>query len=346
MNQTIAGWDIGGAHLKLVCVEADGSVSMTKQYPAPLWQGLDNLQQALQQALSVMPPVERHAVTMTAELADCFPDRGIGVQTIIDCLTTVMDADTIGIYGLEGFLTIDEARQQPLTVASANWHAAATWLAQCIDAAMLADMGSTTSDFIPVADGKVQTMGSTDHERLQYDELVYSGIVRTPVIAVAHRAPVGERWQHLAAEVFATMADVYRLTGELPEDADIGATPDGAPADVPSSARRLARQAGCDYRNEELPLWRGLAAFLAGRQLETLAQAAERCLRNAELRQPVPVVGSGNGRFLARKIADWLQRPYVDVVELLPHSSEGAAERLPAYAVGWHMLQASMHETY
>lgn len=339
MSAATAGWDIGGAHLKQVCLDDAGNVLLARQYPAPIWQGMEHLQQAMRQALADMPQVDRHAVTMTAELADCFPDRASGVISVLECLTELLPVDALAVYGLEGFMTIEMARQQPLQVASANWHAAATWLCECIDAAMLADIGSTTADFIPFAGGKLLSMGATDRERLRFDELVYTGVVRTPVIAVAHRAPVGDSWQHLAAEVFSTMADVYRLTGDLAEDANSVATADGAPADIASSARRLARQAGSDYRPEELQLWRELAVFLAGRQLETLALAAERCLRNAELRQPVPVVGAGSGRFLARRIADWLQRPYVDVVELLPRDSNGAADMLPAYAVGRHLQQ-------
>lgn len=337
MSVTVAGWDIGGAHLKLVCVNPDGTVSMTRQFPAPIWQGLERLRDALSQGFAGLPAVDVHAVTMTAELADCFVDRAEGVLSVLDCLMSVLPVDAIRIYGFESLLSVDAARRQPLTVASANWHAAARFLANRLDAGLLADIGSTTADFVPVRGGEILALGYTDRERMQYDELVYTGTVRTPIIAVAHRAPVGECWQHLAAEVFATMADVYRLTGELPATADTGATADGAGKDIPSSARRLARQAGSDYREEELALWRDLAVFLADRQAETLSLAAERCLRNAELRQPVPIVGSGCGRFLARKIADRLQRPYVDSAELLQQpGADAVADALPAYAVAWH----------
>ena len=51
-------------------------------------------------------------------------------------------------------------------------------------------------------------------------ELLYTGVVRTPVMAVAQTAPFSGRMQRIAAERFATMADVWRLTGDLPGDAD------------------------------------------------------------------------------------------------------------------------------
>ena len=60
----------------------------------------------------------------------------------------------------------------------------------------------------------------TDGERLTQGELVYTGVVRTPVMAIAHTAPFMGRMQRIAAERFATMADVWRLTGDLPDDAD------------------------------------------------------------------------------------------------------------------------------
>ena len=37
------GWDIGGAHLKAVLLNADGELLGTLQVACPLWRGLDNL---------------------------------------------------------------------------------------------------------------------------------------------------------------------------------------------------------------------------------------------------------------------------------------------------------------
>ena len=46
-------------------------------------------------------------------------------------------------------------------------------------------------------------------------ELVYIGVVRTPLMALVRRVPFPRVWNPLMAEYFATMADVYRLLGRL-----------------------------------------------------------------------------------------------------------------------------------
>ena len=73
---------------------------------------------------------------------------------------------------------------------------------------LLVDAGTTTTDLIPIKAGKVAARGATDAERLTEGELLYTGVVRTPVMAVAHSAPFRGRVQKIAAERFATMADV------------------------------------------------------------------------------------------------------------------------------------------
>jgi len=47
----IIGWDVGGAHLKAARVE-HGKVTAVLQLPAPLWQGLEPLEAALDAALA------------------------------------------------------------------------------------------------------------------------------------------------------------------------------------------------------------------------------------------------------------------------------------------------------
>ncbi|MDZ7736036.1 MAG: hydantoinase/oxoprolinase family protein [Gammaproteobacteria bacterium] len=244
----LVGWDIGGAHLKAVGVSAPGRVNLALQLPAPIWHGLDTLHEAMNEILHRLPAAEhRHAVTMTGELADCFPDRDSGVAALLDCSERLLGSETL-IYRAGGLCDLGTARAAPGYVASANWHAGAELAGQWYGQGVLVDIGSTTSDLVAIRDGHPAVHGYTDRERLQHDELVYTGVVRTPVMAVARRAPVAGIDQPLVAEQFAVMADVYRLTGELPVVADQMPTADGGPRDLEGSARRLARMAGADLK--------------------------------------------------------------------------------------------------
>jgi uncharacterized hydantoinase/oxoprolinase family protein len=132
------------------------------------------------------------------------------------------------------------------------------------------------------------------------------------------------------------MADVHRLTGELPEDADQLPTADGRGKTAEDSARRLARMLGRDLQSAELGDRRRLAAHLAERQLQTLHDAVDRALSRGALGDDAPVVGAGVGRFLLRPLAERLRRPYVDFASLVegePATREWAARCAPAAAV-------------
>ena len=203
-----------------------------------------------------------------------------------------------------GFLAPADAKSRTLEVASANWHASAALIARRYADALLVDVGTTTTDLIPIGDGAVAARGATDAERLTEGELLYTGVVRTPVMAVAHSAPFKGRVQRLAAERFATMADVWRLTGDLPGDADPYPTADQRGKSARESAARLARMLGRDESEGELGEWVALARYFADCQLGGIEEAARALLAREGLPPDAPVVGAGCGRFVAKALAE------------------------------------------
>ena len=343
-NNPTLGWDLGGAHLKAVLVQGDGRVLQVLQQPCPLWRGIDKLEQAIANVMSSLPTVpQRHAITMTGELADIFPSRDIGVALLAECMSRSLQNKDVRIYaGPSGFVAANSVQAHKQSIASANWHASAAFIAAKIGDGFLADIGSTTADLIMLHHGKPAALGYSDAERLQSEEMVYTGAIRTPVMAVAQQLPFAGEWQRLAAEHFATMADVYRLTGELPECYDMADTADGAGKTEVDSARRLARMAGRDLEDAPMAQWRRLAHAVRSRQLQILQAALERQLSRDLLPEGAPIVGAGAGRFLARELARIMNRNYVDAAELIPaanESSEWAGVCLPAYAVAWLGVQ-------
>ncbi|MGF1612114.1 MAG: hydantoinase/oxoprolinase family protein [Kiloniellales bacterium] len=333
----LAGWDLGGAHLKVARVGGGGQVERVLQLPCALWRGLGELDAALQQANQAIGPAARHAVTMTGELVDLFESRAEGVARLVEVMAACYGAQTVRFYGGKaGFLTPDAAAVRWAEVASANWLASAAFAAACLPEGLLLDVGSTTTDVVPFARGRVLAQGFTDDARLRCGELVYRGVTRTPVMAVAEAVPFRGALQPLMAEFFASMADVYRLTGELPEDADQHATADGRAKTPAASARRLARMLGLDADKVELAPWCALAADLARRQRRTIEDAAARVLSRGELGAMAPLVGAGVGRFLVPELAAALGRPcrdFADLIEGSAEAKEAAARSAPAAAV-------------
>lgn len=335
--ELIFGWDLGGAHLKVAVVDRRGQVAGVLQLPCPLWLGLDRLDRTIGEVLASAPAARLHAVTMTGELTDLFRDRAQGVKALIVHFGRQVPKTRTRIYaGAAGFLTPQRASDSPEIVASANWAASAQLVASRMPDAVLIDIGSTTTDIAPIRGGEILTQGWTDAQRLACEELVYTGVVRTPVIALANRIPFDGEWIAPMAELFATTADVYRLTGELPEGVDQLPSADNNGKTVRDSARRLARMIGRDLESAPLASWKQCARYLADLQRWRIRQACERVLSRSAVSERAPFVGAGVGRFVVRSLAAQLGRRYRDfssLVSAAAGSADWASGCAPAVAV-------------
>lgn len=332
MSQTIVGWDVGGAHLKAARLDGAGRLISARIAPCALWRGLDQLDAAFD---ALDEPSARSAVTMTGELVDLFPDRASGVSALVERLVERLGPETAFYAGSAGFLNAGQAKSEWRSVASANWRATAEALATESDGLLL-DVGSTTTDLVPFAGGRLDNRGATDADRMAAHELVYLGVARTPVMAIAPQAPFRGAWIAPMAEHFATSADVFRLTGDLPEGADLHPTADGADTSLPSSARRLLRMVGADLGPDGDREARALARWLAEAVLRRLADAAALVLSREGAPRIPTVYGAGVGRFLAAGVARRLGLMYRDVGGLWaddPALASTAADCAPAVAV-------------
>jgi len=330
------GWDLGGANVKLASIE-DGRVRSVAQIPCPIVPERRKFDAAVEAALPLIALPALHAVTMTGELSDVFGDRAEGVAYLVDLMLEVVGAQPLLIYaGEAGFLAPEDAKRHTLEVASANWHATASLVARHHAAGLLVDVGTTTTDLIPIKAGTVAARGATDAERLTEGELLYTGVVRTPVMAVAHSAPFRGRVQRIVAERFATMADVWRLASDLPDDADPYPAADQRGKSPAESAARLARMLGRDASEAKLAEWTALAWYFADCQLAEMEHAARNLAERDAFPPAAPVIGAGCGRFVAKRLADRAGRPYLnfsDLIDAAPEAREMAACCAPAVAV-------------
>lgn len=328
------GWDLGGANIKLARIE-DRRVVSVSQIPCPTIAEPHKFDQALAEAMKLCEAGADHAVTMTGELSDVFANRAEGVAYLVTLMRNTTGKAT-RFYSLDGFIDADQAMAHWQAVASANWHASATLAASIAGDGLLVDAGTTTTDLIPLKDGKAAAMGRNDGERLTEGELIYGGVVRTPVMAIAQSVPFKGRMQGIAAERFATMADVYRLTGDLPENADPYPTADQRGKGLEESAARLARMVGRDADDEAFIAWKALAHFLARRQIEQIESEARALIAREGLPSDAPVIGAGCGRFLAETLAGRVGQPYRDFAAMIDcedDAGEMAARCAPAVAV-------------
>ena len=346
---TTIGWDIGGAHLKAARVERDASghprIVAVAQVPCQLWVGLDRLHTAIDEITAVLGPAAQHAATMTGELTDLFTSRTEGVVALAGVAAARLvgsEGAPVRLYaGRAGFVAPEAAGGHVADIASANWHATAALAGRAGGEALLVDIGSTTTDIIPVGAAGSAARGYSDSDRLATGELIYTGAVRTMLMAFDRTVPFRGGRVGIMAEYFAVIADVHRIRGVLPEDADLHATPDGRPKTAEASRLRLARMIGRDVEEASEAEWLALAEHYASRQIDWVEEGARQALSGATLSRSAPVIGCGVGRFIAADLAGRLGRDYRDLADVLveagdvidaPTATE-AAKCAPAAAV-------------
>ena len=338
----IVGWDIGGAHVKAALVNDNGVVIKVYLQPCPLWKGLQFLHQAVNNILLVLPPAHyKHALTMTGELVDLFDSRDDGVKKIITAMQILIGDSELLIYlGQQGFINAALLNKEHYQfIASANWLASASWVTESMSDALFVDVGSTTTDILLSQNKCINIQGFSDYQRLQSQELIYTGIVRTAVMALTQTALFKGQSIGLMAEYFATMADVYRLTGELNEAHDKTDTADGKEKTPLASAKRLSRMIAYEFEDNELDLWKQFALTLKSYQKQQIQTACQRQLSRVLPNKNTYVIGAGIGRFLVEQIATDLALPYKDFSELfnddLKNSEITIADCAPAVAVAY-----------
>lgn len=297
----LLAFDIGGAAIKA----ADGC-GWTHCDSFALWREWRRLPEVLTRIAHSRTP-RGIVATMTGEIADCYSSRAAGVAHIVGALVEAARATAcpggVGVYGLDGtIMPAAAALQRPLAVAAANWHALARLAAARAetDRCFLIDVGSTTTDIIPLADRIPVPLAIDDAGRMDSGELVYTGCERTPLPALVRWLPHRGLRRPVAAERFAESRDVWLLLGGLPEQPAALDTADGGPATREAARGRLARTLLLEPAAFSTADAVTAAEWCAAVQARLVARALERVARKRGWR-PTSIVMSGHGEALARR---------------------------------------------
>lgn len=224
------GIDVGGANLKVA--HKDGAEIVY----FPMWKKARELESLLKN-ISKKYDAKKAGVVMTAELADVFESKRDGVNFVANACKNAFEE--VVFLDIEGNLS--DRIDDPLKFAASNWIASCKFLiSEGFRNFLFVDIGSTTTDIIPVTD-KIEA-AKTDYERLKREEMLYFGILRTPVFYILREFENAK----LVPEYFSITADVFILTDDINSSDYTCETPDGKGRDKFSCKRRLARSLCCD----------------------------------------------------------------------------------------------------
>jgi probable H4MPT-linked C1 transfer pathway protein len=317
MNSKVIGLDIGGANTKLA--SSDGKI--VELHYLPLWKNT-RLPEVLKEIAQRLKP-EKVAVVMTGELADCFENKEQGIRFIKEAVDSAFETSNISYINSMG--RFQEETDSLRELAAANWAASARFIGKEFEDCIFVDVGSTTSDIIPVISGEHKA-GLTDFERLLRSELVYSGILRTNLAALLEKVKLQKGCCRTASELFATTADIYLLLGKIDESLYTCETADGAGRSKIDIMRRIARLVCADLSEIEEKEIYEIAIQVKDKQVSTLTEAIRELAQKNGLEK---IVSTGIGEFLVKEATERLGFKFISISELW---GEEISKVFPAYA--------------
>lgn len=273
----IAGFDIGGANTDLAVIDFEGdeikSIEVDFAY-LPMWSNNDDLSRVLVELIENICPVDEIdavGISMTAELVDAYDTKKEGVLDVVrKCEETFLCP--IAYVGIDGMLSKEDIEKTPLKAAAANWIATAQIATLISDNCIFIDTGSTTTDIIPIKNGKECAIGKSDFDRSATGELVYTGTLRTNLASFLDKVELNGKSYRVASELFAQTADVYTVLDLISEDDYVCDTFDGESKSKVDCAKRIARVVCADLEMLSMDEIVEMSKFIHQKQVEQIAE--------------------------------------------------------------------------
>ncbi len=300
----IIGLDIGGAYTKIATIRVKvqekkmEALEITSDY-FPFWKLSNRFPQFIRARL---PEEEKLiGVTMTAELVDCFSSKEEGVEHILNSLRSI--AKTLVLSASAKFIHVEKALAHPLEVAASNWIASPILISRYLPNALFIDVGSTTTDIVPIVDGKPSALGKNDLERLSYGELVYTGALRTNIAAIVQSVPFRNSIVPVSSEYFSITADVHLILGHIDEEGYSCDTPDGRGKTKEDALRRIARLicADMDMLDEANLIY--ITNHIYKKQIEQIQKGLLGVIKRQDIRRDTPIILAGVGAHFLGEVA-------------------------------------------
>lgn len=292
----VLGLDIGGAHVKSA-LYVTGAERLPRRGISPfeIFRERERLPALLGKIRGKTRP-DAVALTMTGELSDVFRTRREGARWIVRTARDAMRPLQLRIVTVDGALVdSSKAMRDWESVASANWAAVARWVSRRVRNCLVVDIGSTTTDILPVRNGEPAVKGKTDLQRLETGELLYTGCLRTNAAFVLPEVVVGGMSIRTCPEHFAIMGDIHLYLGDIAPSDYTAPTPDGRAKTKKAAGERIARLVLSEAGRLGESEIKKIAAQIRRAQVERIAGAIRKVMRACRLQDaPVMLTGAGS----------------------------------------------------
>ena len=266
----------------------------TKREYFPMWKYNNKLQECLIKFTEDEDNIDIVCVSMTAELADGYLSKKEGVSDISGKVIEVFGKKEVYFVTFDGLKNYDRLQEDLLGAAAANWIGTTEILKHVNPNCIFMDIGSTTTDIIPIVNGQENAKGHSDLERLQSGELVYTGMLRTNLAAIVHEVPIHGKKTKVSSELFTISADMHHILGNIKEKDYTCSTPDDNDKSITSCKRRLSRLVCADLDTLDDNQIEKLARYIEQKQIEQIKMGLEKVVKINDI-QDILITSIGNG---------------------------------------------------
>jgi probable H4MPT-linked C1 transfer pathway protein len=295
------GVDIGGAHIKIVGLDQFQNICLIKYRKCYLWKN----QKKLKQEITFINSLSSNknifcGVTMTAELCDIFPDRLTGAKKILNECKRIKFKTFLYSRSDKVFEKLQSNNFS--NIMSMNWHSIGKYLTSFVKNALIIDFGSTTTDFICIKNGKIMNKAFNDFQRLSNGEILYTGLMRTPLFAIKRNVKYKSKNISIIPENFSNTSDIYRINKQIKKEFDIDDETDFSDKNVIGSYKRIARSFGMDYHSKDKLFIKKLSENIMNEQLNMISENTEKLLQIFNMEKKSLIILSGIGQEVLKKL--------------------------------------------
>ena len=328
------GIDIGGAHIKLIGLNKKRSVCFANYRKCYVWKGLDSLKKEFEYINNLnFDKKIICGITMTAELCDIFKSKKIGASQISN-LCKILKYNFL-FYSKQKNIFTKDVKGNYKNIISMNWHAVARYFMRYYKNLIIIDFGSTTTDFICIKDGIISNVGVDDLSRLSEGELIYTGVVRTPLFGIQNKINYKNKVYHIIPELFSSTSDIYRVNNFINKNFDVDDEADHQGKSLTKSLIRISRSFAIDYNKKNNSLLLDLSKILIKRQIKTIEENIKILKEKKNYKKNVSIFFSGIGRSILLNMCK--QKEKLEIKDLINANSktleEISIQHLPAYCI-------------